>query len=219
MSLTLYSYWRSSTSYKTRIALNIKGLEYDIIPIHLVKDGGQQHGNDYKTLNPMAAVPALTDSDFTIAQSNAILEYLDEQYPEPALLPSDIRARAYVRQIRDIIACDIHPLNNLRVLQKLKNDLNVSDDEKMEWYHDWIIRSFSALEQLIENSEFYRKNGFCCGDQPTMADCALIPQMYNAHRFNVPLDNYHILNKIYNNCMKLDAFEKAARENQHDAEV
>ena len=122
MSLKLYSYWRSSTSYKVRIGLNIKGLDYEIMPRHLLRDGGQQHRDDYTGLNPMAAVPTLTDGDFTLSQSNAILEYLEDKHPAPALLPQDTKARAYVRQIRDVIACDIHPLNNLRVLQKLKKE-------------------------------------------------------------------------------------------------
>lgn len=218
MTLQLYSYWRSSTSYKVRIALNIKQIDYDILPVHLVQDGGRQHSDDYKILNPMAAVPTLVDNGHNITQSNAILEYLEEQYPGIPLLPSEINARAFVRQIMNVVSCDIHPVNNLRVLQTLSNDLNVNDDDRKKWYHKWIKDGFAALEVMIKNSPYYQDNGFCAGEAPGFAECTLIPQIYNARRFNVDMTPYKVLEKIEAHCLTLGSFINAAPENQPDAE-
>ena len=166
----------------------------------------------------MSAVPTLVDNGYAITQSNAILEYLEEQYPGTALLPVDINARAYVRQIMNIVSCDIHPVNNLRVLQTLTNDLNVNDTDRKKWYHKWIKNGFDALENMIGNSEYYTDSGYCTGTSPGFAECTLIPQIYNARRFNVDMTPYKILNKIEDNCLALDAFKSAAPEKQQDAE-
>ena len=216
--LKLYSYWRSSTSYKVRIAMNLKGLEYDVIPVHLVKDGGQQNSDEYKSINPMGAVPTLlVDDKHSIAQSNAILEYLEEKYPAPALLPEGLLERAYVRQVMNIVSCDIHPLNNLRVLQHIKSEFQQTDETKKEWYHKWIHKGFKALNALISSSEFY-KGHYCTEDQPSFADATLIPQIYNARRFDVDLKNYPVLTDIEAKCLNTQAFIDAAPENQIDGE-
>lgn len=215
--LKLYSYWRSSTSYKVRIALNLKGLDYKITPVHLVKDGGEQHKSAYNAMNPMSAVPTLVDGDFVLTQSNAILEYLEEEYPTPALLPKDIPARAYIRQIMNIVSCDIHPLNNLRVLQHLKNDFKVSDKDKNAWYHKWIHKGFKALNELISKSEFYG-GIYSYQNMPSFAEATLIPQIYNARRFDVNLKDYPVLTKIEESCLALDAFKNAHPDGQPDAQ-
>lgn len=218
MSLKLYSYWRSSTSYKVRIALNIKKLKYEIIPIHLVDMGGRQHDPEYKALNPMAAVPTLDDDGMILSQTNAILEYLEERYPAGALLPKYLENRAFLRQIMNVVACDIHPVNNLRVLQTLKKDFKINDESKKKWYHKWINNGFGALEEMIGQSKFYCDNGFCSDFGPSFAECALIPQIYNARRFDVDMSPFPILDKIDQHCLTLEAFDKASPEQQPDAE-
>ncbi len=218
MTLQLYSYWRSSTSYKVRIALNVKKIKYEIIPVHLLDMGGRQHEPEYRVINPMASVPTLIDDGMVLTQSNAILEYLEERYPAPALLPQYVENRAYLRQIMNVIACDIHPLNNLRVLQSLKKDLKVNDESKKKWYHRWINNGFGALEEMIGQSKFYSDNGFCSDFGISYAECTLIPQIYNAERFDVDMARYPILSKINENCLTLDVFEQASPENQPDAQ-
>ena len=211
---TLYSYWRSSTSYKVRIALNLKELDYSIVPINLVK--GEHKEEDYLSLNPSGAVPTLIDGDNHFAQSNTILEYLEEVYPDPECMPSDPAARAYARQIINIISCDIHPVNNLRVLRYLSNNLDVSDDDKTAWYHHWIHEGFKSLEALIQNSSFY-EGEFCTGDEVGFAEATLIPQMYNARRFDVDLNDYPALCDIEQRCLDLPAFQNAVPEAQIDS--
>ena len=188
--MKLYSYFRSSAAYRVRIGLNIKGLAYETVPVHLVKN--EQQSEDYLKLNRSALVPTLIDGDLTLSQSLSILEYLDEQYLETKLLPSDVQERAKIRAFSQAIACDIHPLNNLRVLKYLKNDLNVSDEQKNYWYQHWIIEGFQNLEQLLQDS-----NGqFCFGQQATIADCCLIPQVYNAKRFKIDLSAFPKIESI-----------------------
>lgn len=211
--MKLYSYFRSSAAYRVRIALNLKNLECEIIPVHLLNNGGEQHGQAYRQINPSELLPALVEDDFALAQSLSILEYLEEKYPEHALLPNNLQDRARVRAFCQNIACDIHPLNNLRVLKYLKHELQISDDEKTAWYKHWVEIGFKSLEQQLIDS-----NGkFCFGDQATLADCCLIPQVYNAKRFNIDLSAFPQISAIYQHCSDLDAFKNAAPEAQIDA--
>ncbi|WP_394393578.1 maleylacetoacetate isomerase [Shewanella woodyi] len=218
--MKLYGYWRSSAAYRVRIALNHKGLEAEQLSVHLVKDGGEQHKADYAKLNPQELVPAFIDTDaegneneFILSQSLAIIEYLDEKYPEVKLVPDSIHDRALVRSMAMSIACEVHPLNNLKVLQYLAKGLNLDDDAKSAWYHHWIHEGFAALEkQLVKYSGRY-----CFGDSVTLVDLCLVPQVYNANRFKVNLDAYPNIVRITQNCNQLDAFIDASPENQADA--
>ncbi|MDQ9009129.1 maleylacetoacetate isomerase [Acinetobacter gerneri] len=211
--MKLYSYFRSSAAYRVRIALNLKNLDCEIIPVHLLNNGGEQHGQAYRQINPSELLPALVEDDFALAQSLSILEYLEEKYPEHALLPNNLQDRARVRAFCQNIACDIHPLNNLRVLKYLKHELQISEDEKTAWYKHWVEIGFKSLEQQLVDS-----NGkFCFGDQATLADCCLIPQVYNAKRFNIDLSAFPKISAIYQYCSGLDAFKNAAPEAQIDA--
>jgi maleylacetoacetate isomerase len=209
----LYSYFRSSAAYRVRIALNLKGLPYEIVPIHLTKDGGRQHSPEYRAVNPQMRVPSLTlDGSDVLTQSLAIIEYLDETHPKPPLLPDDLVARAKVRAFAQAIACDIHPLNNLVALQYLKRALKHEQSEIDTWYHHWIIEGFDALEAMIAPEPY------AFGAQVTLADICLVPQMANARRLKVPLDKYPKLLMADAACLKLPAFDKARPENQPDAE-
>lgn len=212
--IKLYSYYRSSAAYRVRIALNLKGIPYEYKSIHLLKNGGEQHSQAYHELNPMGLVPTLVDGDTILSQSIAIIEYLDEEYPETnSLFPIEPAARAHVRELSQAIACDVHPINNLRVLKYLKHKLDVDDTQKNEWYSHWIKLGFDAFEQyLIKTS-----GDFCVGDQITLADCCLVPQVYNALRFKIKLDTYPLIQQVYENCMQLSEFTKATPENQPDA--
>lgn len=211
--MKLYSYFRSSAAYRVRIALNLKGLPAEIVPVHLVKNGGEQHSAEYRQLNASELVPTLIDDTFALSQSLSILEYLDEKYPEPALLPKQIQQRALIRAFSQNIACDIHPLNNLRVLQYLQNVFALSEGEKSTWYKHWIELGMRSLEAQLTES-----NGqFCFGEQATFADCCLIPQVYNAKRFNIDVSAFSKIESIYQHCMTLDAFQQAAPEAQIDA--
>lgn len=211
--MQLYTYFRSSAAYRVRIALNLKKLNADQIPIHLVKNGGEQHSEAYKAINSSELVPTLVDAELKLSQSLSILEYLEDQYPEVALLPQDHKQRALVRAFSLAIACDIHPLNNLRVLQYLTGTLEVSEEQKNQWYIYWVLTGFNTLEAQLSQS-----NGqFCFSDQPTLADCCLIPQVYNALRFNIDLSAYPKIQSIYQYCNTLDAFKNAAPEAQQDA--
>lgn len=213
---TLYSYWRSSAAYRARIALNLKGMEYAIAPVHLVKDGGEQHQDAYRAINPQQLIPALVDGDRVVRESLAIVEYLDEAYPDtPRLLPGDPMARARVRALAQMVACDIHPLGNLRVLQYLQGELYVDEERKLAWSRHWIQVGFDAVESVLAGEGGAGK--FCEGDAPTMADCCLVPQVYNARRFEVPLDRYPTIVRIDAACAALDAFKQAAPEAQPDA--
>ncbi len=216
-TLRLYSYWRSSSAYRVRIALNLKELDYELVPIHLVRDGGQHHHADYMKLNPQALVPVLTDGGRVFRQSMAICEYIEEAYPErPLLPPADIRSRARVRALAQMIACDIQPLNNLRVLMYLDKELGVKGQRKTDWYKYWITDGFTALEALLEQSP--TTGYFCDGDEPTLADAFLVPQVYNALRFEIDLSGFANINRIYGHCIEEEAFALAAPEAQPDAE-
>lgn len=214
--MKLYTYFRSSAAYRVRIGLNLKGLAVDSVPVHLIKDGGQQLGAEYRAVNPNALVPALQDEGTTITQSLAILEYLDETYPTPPLLPATPAARARVRALALQIACDIHPLNNLRVLKYLVKEAGVSEEVKNAWYVHWVQQGFAALElQLARSPETGR---FCHGDQPTLADCLLVPQVFNAVRFNIDMGPYPTIARIAAACDALPAFAAAHPSRQPDAE-
>lgn len=211
--MKLYSYFRSSAAYRVRIALNLKGLPYEIVPIHLTKDGGQQHKPQFHAINPQERVPALVlSSGEVLTQSLSIIAYLDEAYEEPPLLPADALDRAHVRAIAQIVACDIHPLNNLIALQYLKRSLKHEQAEIDAWYHHWVIEGFTALEAMITPAPY------ACGSHVTLADICLIPQVYNARRLKVPLDNFPKIVAVEAACLKLPAFDKARPENQPDAE-
>jgi maleylacetoacetate isomerase len=214
MSVILYSYFRSSAAYRVRIALNLKNIDYEIRPVHLLKNGGEQFKADYLALNPQGHVPVLVVDNTALIQSSAIIEYLEEMYPYPLLLPSKAIERAYVRSVVQIIACDIHPLNNLRVLNFLKNSLHY--EFQQSWRSHWIQEGFAALEQLLEKNTYRIR--FCFGNTPGMADAFLVPQVYNALRFGCEMKSFPLISGIYENCMQEAAFSNAAPENQPDAE-
>jgi maleylpyruvate isomerase len=215
-AFTLYSYFRSSAAYRVRIALNLKGIKPDYRPVHLLKDGGQQHHKDYARLNPQELVPTLVHDGHTIGQSLAIMEYLDEVKPEPAFLPEDPTGRARVRQLAYAVACDIHPINNLRVLNYLRKSLGHSDDEVLSWYTHWVDLGLGAIETMVAGSPDTGR--FCHGDTPTLADICVIPQMANARRGRTNLDNFPTLKRIEAACFELPAFDNARPEKQPDAE-
>ncbi|MBS0432934.1 MAG: maleylacetoacetate isomerase [Proteobacteria bacterium] len=214
--LTLYSYWRSSAAYRVRIALNLKGLEYSIRPVHLTRDGGEQHTAGYREVNPQQLIPVLTDGDRMIRQSLAIIEYLDEAYPDTRpLLPVAARDRARVRALAQMVACDIHPLGNLRVLQYLERGFKASEKQRQAWSRHWIATGFDALEAMLAGN--HNTGVFCEGDTPSIADCCLVPQVYNARRFEVPMQDYPTIARIDAACRELEAFKAAAPEAQPDA--
>lgn len=215
--LRLYSYWRSSAAYRVRIGLNIKGLEYDTIPVHLVRDGGQQHTPQYRQTNPQQLVPVLAHGRHMLRQSLAILEYLDETWPQPPLLPADPGERQWQRALAQLVACDIHPLNNLRVLQYLEREWQLPQPQREAWVRHWIEQGFAAAEQLL--AERPESDMFCGGQQPGLADCALIPQVYNARRFGVDMRPYPRIERIEQACLSLPAFDAATPEKQPDAPV
>lgn len=213
--IELFSYWRSSAAYRVRIGLNLKALAYDLTPVHLVRDGGQQHSEGYAALNPQELVPTLRHGEQVLHQSMAILEYLDEAFGGHSLLPDDAPGRARVRALAQLVACDIHPLNNLRVMQFFSDTWHVPQSEREDWTRHWMKLGFEAMERmLVESVETGR---FCHGDTPTLADCCLVPQLYNARRFNVDLGPYPTLVRIEAACLALPAFEAARPENQPDA--
>ena len=211
--MKLYTYFRSSAAYRVRIALNLKGLPYEMVPIHLTKDGGHQHKPEFHTVNPQERVPALAlSTGEVLTQSLAIIEYLDEIQPEPALLPADALARAKARALSQIVACDIHPLNNLITLQYLKRVLKHEQADIDAWYHHWVIEGFKALEAMMTPAPY------ACGAHVTLADICLIPQVFNARRLKVPLEAFPKIVAVEQACLKLPAFDKARPENQPDAE-
>ena len=212
--MQLYNYFRSSASFRVRIALQVKGLAYDYLPVHLVK--GEHQSADYASRMGDALVPALvTDDGAVLAQSMAIIEYLEETHPTPALLPPDALARARVRALAQMVACEIHPLNNLRVLRYLVRELKVPEDAKNAWYHHWVRSGLEAFErQLALLAQERAAQGLppsvlCWGDTPTLADCCLVPQIFNAQRFNVPLNGLPLTMGAFNACMVLPAFQQA----------
>lgn len=213
--LVLYDYWRSSAAYRVRIALNLKGLSYESRAVHLVRDGGEQHSEAYRAINPQELVPSLLDGERVLTQSLAILEYLDETWPDLPLLPADPGARARVRAMAMMLASDAHPIGNLRVLQYLQTQLDADEPKRLAWSQHWIATSFSALETLLAGNAATGR--YCHGDVPGMADACLVPQFYNAVRWGVPLGAYPTLRRICGECSTLAAFQRAAPEVQPDA--
>ncbi|HEX9880096.1 MAG TPA: maleylacetoacetate isomerase [Candidatus Binatia bacterium] len=214
--MKLYTFFRSSASYRVRIALNMKGLDYEQVPIHLRRGGGEQFSAGYRAVNPQELVPTLEDADRNFSQSLAIMEYLEERYPHPPLLPMEPADRATVRAMALIIACEVHPLQNLRVLKYLKDELKQEQAEIDRFARHWIALGLSALETMVQSAPKQEK--FCFGDTPTLADTCLVPQLFNARRFNCDLSGYPNLTRIETHCLTLPAFVKAAPENQPDAE-
>jgi maleylacetoacetate isomerase len=213
--MKLYGYFRSSAAFRVRIALNLKGLEYESVAIHLRRN--DQSKPDYRSVNPQGLVPSLEDGGRSLIQSLAIIEYLDEIRPDPPLLPKDPADRARVRALADIVACDIHPINNLRVLRYLTHRLGHDETALAEWYNHWIASGFEALEQLLAGDP--GTDRFCHGDSPGLADVALVPQVVNAERYQLDLSPYPTLSRIYENCMQLDAFTAAHPRYQPDYEA
>ena len=216
-ALTLYSYWRSSAAYRVRIGLNLKDLAYEIRPVHLVRDGGMQHGEGYRALNPQQLVPTLVHGDRALTQSLAILEYLDETWKATApLLPGTPPERARVRALAQLVACDIHPLNNLRVLQYLRREAGIEQPGIDTWMRHWMHEGLAAMEAMLASSP--DTGTFCHGNLPGLADCCLVPQLYNARRFSMDLTPYPTLVRIESDCLMLPAFDVARPERQPDAE-
>jgi maleylacetoacetate isomerase len=214
--MKLFSYWRSSAAYRVRIALNLKNIDYELEPVHLLRDGGEHRRAAYLDLNPQGLVPALEDNGAVIGQSLAIIEYLESRFPEPPLLPDEPVARARVRAIAQATACDIAPLNNLRVMNYLKHEMGQDADAVNRWYSHWVARGFQGLEIEIGR---YGNGRYCFGDSVTLADVLLVPQVYNARRFNCSLESYPRLVAVADHLNTLEAFRRAAPENQPDAEL
>ena len=217
MSIKLHGYWRSSASYRVRIALNLKGIAYEYVPVHLVKDGGEQHQARYQGLNPSELVPTLVDEDEDVIlnQSLAIIEYVDEKYPSAVkLLPEHKLQRARVRALAQDIAADIQPLANLRVLQYLESHYQVDADGKAEWSRHWIEKGFAGIEKRLQTTA----GKYCFGFDLSLADVCLVPQIYNALRFGVDMASFPLIQRIHENCNKLPEFVAAKPENQPDAQ-
>ena len=211
--MKLYSYFRSSAAYRMRIALHLKGLEFETVSIHLTRDGGRQHGQEFRAVNPQKRVPVVTlDNGEVLLQSVAIMEYLEEVCPDPPLLPKDPIERARVRAVAQIIACDIHPLNNVSTLNYLRNALKVDQSAIQEWYRHWIVIGFEAVEELI------RPGPYAFGPHVTIADICIVPQVANARRFKVPLERFPNIVAVDAAATKLSAFEAARPDLQPDAE-
>lgn len=214
--LKLYTYFRSSAAFRVRIALNLKGLPFEAVPIHLLRGSGEQHSESYAALNPARLLPLLVDDTNTVAQSLAIIEYLEETHPTPALLPKEAAARARVRALALSVACDIHPLNNLRVLRYLQAKLGVDEDRRNEWARHWISLGFTAIERTL--SQQTELGSYCFGGEPTLADCCLIPQVFNARRVELALGEFPNILRVHEHCMQQRAFIAAAPAAQSDAE-
>lgn len=211
--MKLYSFFRSSAAYRVRIALNLKGIAYETASVHLVKDGGHNKRPEFRAMNPQMRVPALvTATGDVLIQSLAIIDYLDETHPTPPLLPKEPIARAQARALAQIVACDIHPLNNIGSLRYLKRELHQEQAAIDAWYHHWVLTGFEAIEALV------RPGPYACGGAVTVADLCLVPQVYNARRLNVPLDKFPKIVAIDTACLTLPAFDRARPENQPDAE-
>ena len=214
--MILHGYWRSSAAYRVRIALALKGLDHEQVLVHLTRGGGEQLSEAFAALNPQRLVPALElDGGAVLTQSMAIVEYLEETCPEPALLPADVLGRARVRALAQSIACEIHPLNNLRVLRYLVHELGLDDAAKTAWYRHWVQLGFEAFERALAGSD--DTGTYCHGDAPTLADVCLMPQIYNAQRFDVGLEPYPTIRRVAAACAALPAFAGAAPEAQPDA--
>jgi len=212
--MRLYGFFRSSASYRVRIALALKGLDFDPVSVHLGK--GQQYGEAFSAVSPQNLVPVLEDGGQKLYQSLAIMEYLEEAHPLPPLLPSDPFERARVRSLALLVACEIHPLNNPRVLNYVTGKLGASEEDKLQWYHHWVKMGFMALERRLASEPHTGR--FCHGDQPGFADCALVPQVANAHRFKVDLGDFPTIRRINDACVALEPFQRAMPKNQPDAE-
>ncbi|CAM4135570.1 maleylacetoacetate isomerase [Pseudoalteromonas ostreae] len=208
--MKLYTYFRSSAAYRVRIALNLKKIDHELVPVNLLKS--EQQGEHYLSKNPQGLLPALETNDGVLAQSMAILEYLEETHPDTPLLFGDAWQKAQIRNLCYAIACDIHPIDNLRVLKYLSGELDADDATKNTWYRHWVEVGFEKIEQLLDH-----KNQYCVGDKPSLADVCLVPQVFNAYRFNVDMTAYPKIAAIYERCNTLDAFIDAAPQNQPDA--
>ncbi len=211
--MKLYTYFRSSAAFRVRIALNLKGLDYQPAFVHLAK--GEHRKPEYAAVNPQALVPTLEEGGRLLTQSLAILEYLEETHPQPPLLPQDPFARARVRSLALLIACEIHPLNNLRTLRHLKNSLGQSEEQVNGWYRHWVADGLAKLEAELQNPG---AGHFCHGQTPTIADCCLVPQIFNAKRYQCELGPYPAVMRVFDACMQLDAFVRAQPDKQPDAE-
>ncbi len=221
--MKLYNYFRSSASFRVRIALNLKGLAWDYLPVHLAR--GDQKLADFSAISPDQLVPVLElDDGQRLLQSMAIIEYVDETWPQPALLPPDALSRARVRALAQTVACEIHPLNNLRVLKYLVRELKVDEDAKNTWYRHWVRSGLEAFERQLADLAAGRAQAglspsvYCWGDTPTLADCCLVPQIFNGQRFNTPLDGLPLTMAAFDACMKLEAFQRAQPSACPDAE-
>jgi maleylacetoacetate isomerase len=217
MSIKLYGYWRSTASYRVRIALNLKQVDYQYIPVHLVKNGGEQHSDSYASLNPAELVPTFVDEDEDIIlnQSLAIIEYLDERFTDkPRLIPPHTTERARVRALAQDIACEIQPVGNLRVLNALKAHYGADQKQVAKWASHWITEGFNGIEKRLQT----QAGKYCFDFDITVADVCLVPQVYNAKRFGVDMTDYPLISKIVDNCNNLDAFQRALPENQIDCE-
>jgi maleylpyruvate isomerase len=214
--MKLYTYFRSSAAYRVRIALNLKGLDYEALPVHLLRNGGEQLTDAYRAINPSALLPTLDDDGAVIGQSLAIIEYLEETRPQVPLLPVASADRARVRALALTVAADTHPLGNLRVLKYLKHDLNVSEEVKLEWQRHWLRTGMATLETMLAGDA--RTGRYCHGDTPTLADCCLVPQVFGAQRFGVDLAPYPTVTRIHDACAGLPAFHQAHPSQQPDTE-
>lgn len=214
-TIKLYSYWRSGACYRVRIALNLKGLPFQTMPVHLLRNGGEQHTDAFKVLNPQEMIPVLMHGGRMLRQSMAIIDYLDEIWTTNLLVPSVVRDRQRVRAIAEMIACDIHPLGNLRVLQYLESQFGADQAQRDEWSRHWVRAGFEALEKVLEDNP--STGAYCEGDVPTLADCCLVPQAYNAVRVGVDLAEFPLIKRINDTCLALPAFDNARPEKQPDA--
>lgn len=214
--MKLYNYFRSSASFRVRIALNFKGLPYEYAVVHLTKGGGQQFAPEFRAINPDALIPVLEDDGHALTQSLAIIEYLEETHPEPPLLPGAPLERAYVRAIALGIACEIHPLNNLRVLRYLVRDLKATEDQKNAWYRHWVEQGLASVEARLAAEN--RCGRYALGNEVTLADVVIVPQIFNARRFDCRLDHVPTVMRIFDRCMELPAFADAQPARQPDAE-
>ncbi|MGH8655720.1 MAG: maleylacetoacetate isomerase [Gammaproteobacteria bacterium] len=214
-ALDLYTYFRSSCAYRVRIALNLKSIAYEPKLVHLLRRGGEQQDADYLRLNPQGLIPTLVDGDIVLTQSLAIIEYLEEKYPSPPLLPARPEHRAYVRALAQIIACDIQPINNLRVLNYLRERMGHDEEAVRNWCRHWISIGFEVFESWLQKHQ--QPSLFCFGDTPTLADICLIPQIYNARRVGCDPSGFPMLMRIATHCLDLEPFQRAAPEQQPDS--
>jgi maleylacetoacetate isomerase len=215
-TMRLYSYFRSSAAYRVRIVLNLKGLRFETMPVHMLRGGGEQHHPEYSRIHPLRLVPSLEIDGLPLTQSLAICEYLEERWPTPPILPIGPAARARVRAIAAAIACDVHPLNNLRALKYLVADLGANEDQKLAWYRHWISLGLEGVERMLADSQ--ATGTYCHGDMPTLADTFLVPQVSNALRYHCSTDAYPTTTRIYNHCLKHPAFFSASPDQQPDRE-